>query len=323
MKTKTIFLGVNNSKYSSYIHGIKSLEKISEVIVFNYREINLRYGKEEMNKRFLELIEKEKPDFVFVWSLTDDFDIDTLLRIKEFSPLTISMMFFGDDDSHYDSYTRYYKLLFDYSIACQKEYAEKYIEEDFKDRVYFVNAINLDNFYPMKLEKKFDVTFIGLKQLDRYNYLKYLIDNGVNVTIFGQGWENTDLKEYHKGFLSLEDYNKVLNQSKIVLNFSKSILGKSHYKGRFYETASSKAFQLMEKNNILKGIMFENKEDLLKKINYYLKNEKLRNENSNKLYKQVKKIKPFSEEMRYIFNDVKKKNLVYNLNKQFSTIQII
>ena len=39
-----------------------------EIVNFDVRWNNIFYGKKLMNKRFLEFIEREKPDHIFMWS---------------------------------------------------------------------------------------------------------------------------------------------------------------------------------------------------------------------------------------------------------------
>ena len=38
-----------------------------KIITFDPLENLTLYGKEQMNQKFLELIEKEKPDYIFLW----------------------------------------------------------------------------------------------------------------------------------------------------------------------------------------------------------------------------------------------------------------
>ena len=100
------------------------------------------------------------------------------------------------------------------------------------------------------MHKIYDVTFIGAPLKDRYDYIKYLLDNGVNIKLFGGSWENYhDLKDIYMGFLTPEEYIKTINQSKINLNFSKTFFPNGDLgaiKGRPIEVFSCNSFLLNE-----------------------------------------------------------------------------
>ena len=63
-----------------------------------------------MNKRFLEVVKREQPDYVFLWLIYDEFYIDTLLKIKKISAKIKIINFFGDDDSLFDNFSRFYSV---------------------------------------------------------------------------------------------------------------------------------------------------------------------------------------------------------------------
>lgn len=306
-----IFVGINNPYYPSYIHGLQTLKKISNVICFDYRDIFIKYGKEYMNAYFLDIIEDSNPDIIFFWSISEDFDLETFTKIKLISPMSKTLMFFGDDDSMYNTYSDYYKHFFDYILVCQKNNINDYKKAGKK--VFFSYCVNLDNFYKLNIDKVYDVTFIGIPEFNREDYLNYLIRNNINVNIFGRGWEKTSLKEYGNGTINDKEYNKIMNQSKIVLCFSKNKLGKPHYKGRYFETMASGSFMLMEENNTIDEfknvVKFKNKKDLLKKVKYFLKNEKKREEIAFDNLIESKKV-DFSKDLEKIFDKISYKESI-------------
>ena len=67
----------------------KSCKKI---IDFDTRWNWIAYGKEGMNKKFLEFIKREKPDHVFLWVVNDKFYFDTFLKIREISFRSLRVM---------------------------------------------------------------------------------------------------------------------------------------------------------------------------------------------------------------------------------------
>ena len=60
-----------------------------------------------MNKMFLSLVEKEKPDYVFVIIGRDELTIGIMEKIKEISPKTKILALVGDDDTQFETLKRY------------------------------------------------------------------------------------------------------------------------------------------------------------------------------------------------------------------------
>ena len=277
---------------------LKSIFK--QVLIFSPRDYYFRYGKNEMNKKFLEFVAKEKPDYILFSLSYDEFYIDTLLNIKKISPKTKTMHFFGDDNWRYDDWSRYYALFFDYKLTSEKDIFD--YKKDKLKNIFFFHGVNIDFFKPLNLEKKYDVSFIGMPIRDRYDYIKFLKNQGIKIKLFGPGWNNyEDLKDIYGGFLNSNDLIQVINQTKINLSFSKTILkekGKKdkQLKGRILEIPACKAFLLIEnfpglklffKTKEINKITFENKKELLKKIKYYLRNDYERERIAEKIYHEV------------------------------------
>src|SRR3972149_2456600 len=77
-------------------------------------------GRRKTHKILLNIFNKEKPDYLFMFdSLYYDLDLPLLLtNFKELSPKTKLVIFSGDDDSKFDS-IRYLALFFDYVFIAQ------------------------------------------------------------------------------------------------------------------------------------------------------------------------------------------------------------
>lgn len=128
------------------------------------------------------------------------------------------------------------------------------------------------------LKKNYDVVFIGQNFGNRQIYVDYLKSNGVNVDVFGFGWDT--------GKVTQTQMIEIFNKAKIVLNFSSSA---GHpelkfLKGRVFEIPATGAFLLTEEceeldNYFRVGIeldRFTTKEEMLEKVKYYLQNDKQR-----------------------------------------------
>lgn len=166
---------------------------------------------------------------------------------------------------------------FDLSLTTSKSALIKYVVEGGKP-MYKDYAGNENIYKKLDLEKEYDVGFIGASYGVRSDYVKYLQDNGINVYAKGKGWEN--------GFASDDEMIEIFNKSKIVLGFA--TVGKNDdifiLKGRDFEVPLTGSFyitghhkELEEYFEIGKDLeTYSSKEDLLKKVKYYLENEEKR-----------------------------------------------
>ena len=179
----------HNKNYTSYQAWYIPLKKVfKEVKTFDPQETMYRYGKDEMNTRFLAMVKREQPDYVFLWLIYDEFTIDTILHIKKISPQSKVVNFFGDDDALFYSSSRYYGKIFDGALVNQRDFLSSYKREGIPN-VFITYWVNMDHFRPLKLTKKYDVTFIGTPKRDRYEHIMFLLQQGIDVRVFGSGWE--------------------------------------------------------------------------------------------------------------------------------------
>lgn len=291
-----------------------------DVIIFSFKNESYYYGNDELNRKFLELIEKEKPDYLLACPVYDEVYLDTLIKMKEINPKMKTIIWFGDDDFRFDDCSRYYALFFDYILTTKKEISI-YHKDGFK-KVDFMIGINQNYHRPLDIEKIYDVSFIGAPLADRYEYIKFLKDNGVKIKLFGGSWQTyDDLKDIYGGFLYPEDFIVKINQSKINLNFSKSHFKegeKGCLKGRLIEVPACKSFILTQYTKRAieffvkrKEYNFGSKEELLKKINYYLKNEKEREKLVQESYDYILKNFTWESHFTKYFEKIEKEPIFH------------
>ena len=165
---------------------------------------------------------------------------------------------------------------------------EKNIEESIDNLIWLWAPQDETLYYPTD-EKKIDVSFLGsIRYIERQDYLKYLIINGVEILIDGGQRE--------KG-LTPSKYAQLMRNSKISLNFPAGPDGADQCKGRVWEILASKSLLFERKNNQTKHFLnpsehyveYDDKDDLIKKIKYFLDNDEERCyiiENGFKKYKE-------------------------------------
>lgn len=81
---------------------------------------------------------------------------------------------------------------------------EKYRLDDYRrigaNPIHCQQAANPNIYKPYDLPVEFDVTFVGQAYGDRPAYIKYLLDQGIDVRVWGYGWKNTSHEACHNPF---------------------------------------------------------------------------------------------------------------------------
>ena len=276
-----------------------TLKKIfPKITTFDSKKNYFKKGRDETNNLLLNKIKNENPDLIIFALDNEEIKVETFFELRRNYPQIKKTILICDDDSRFETWSRYYALFFDLIIQSppmQKNYLNEGIP--YSAFHFDYNTYKLE---PMNIEKKYDISFIGRPKADRVEIARFLKKNGIKIALFGWGWhEYSDLKDIYYGPLDQADYTKVINQSKINLNFTKAGFSEEqqHFnmKGRFFEVALCKAFQLIEYYPGLEQFFkdkydvgyYRDNNDLLNKIKYYLKNEKEREKIAEQSYKTV------------------------------------
>ncbi|MDM5262927.1 glycosyltransferase [Sulfurovum sp. XTW-4] len=179
---------------------------------------------------------------------------------------------------------------FDLSLTTSQSALVKYLVEGGKP-MYKDYAGNEKIYKNLHLKKEYDVGFVGASYGIRDKYIQYLQDNGINVYAKGKGWQ--------KGFAESDEMIEIFNKSKIVLGFS--TVGKNDdiyiLKGRDFEVPLTGSFYMTGHHEELKEYFdlgkdietYNSKEDLLKKVKYYLENEEEREQIAKNGYEKCLK----------------------------------
>jgi len=263
----------------------------------------------QINKDVVQKVNEIKPDLVFIYRGTHIYP-KTIQKIKSFG---CKVFGYNNDDpfsekyslSHFRLWSLYKKGIFSYDWIFS--YRWKNID-DYKNlgyenvsllRSYYIKD---SNFYISNIEKKYDVIFIGHWENDgRDEIIKYLIENGIKIKLFGTLWEKSKYYKYLKEKIGdikpiyKEEYNLTINKAKIALVFLSKI-NNDTYTRRCFEIPATKTMMIAEytddlANNLFEedkeAVYFKNKEELLEKIKYYLANEDKMKEIGENGYKRL------------------------------------
>jgi len=248
----------------------KTLKKINKNTFFfdTHKEKSIHLS----NLRILESVKKIKPELIFCHQSFYEIYSETFNTIRSIcSPLIINWC--SDDSWRYKQHSLLIAQSFDYMITTYKSAYNNNIKNKINS---ILSHWGCDENFFTKPKKRslylYDVCFIGNAYLGRKKIIKGLQDSGINIQCFGKGWgELIDDKELPK----------IMNSSKININFSRSRGNQLQTKARIFEITGAGGFCISEKSNEVKDffrenheiVIFNNLTELRNKIKYYLKHE--------------------------------------------------
>lgn len=274
---KILYLTVGCVNYDCNINFYEPLKLLFEdVIYYNYLDRILKIGKKQMNEEILNIVSKERPEYVFFHTYQNQVTDATLDKIAKLGSKVIA--WFTDDHWRFDNYSRFVAKHVFCSITTDKKAFKKYkhlniniIKSEWASNPHYYRKIP-SNF-------KYDVSFVGQSYGNRAELLHFLKENGVSMHIFGRGFGN---------YIEFDEIIRIFNETKINLNLSGSSANNviKQIKGRVFEVTMCGGFLLTE---YVEGIeeyfhigkeieCFHERNEALKKIEYYLKNEDKRKE---------------------------------------------
>lgn len=270
--------GLAYEEYNFY-YTLKNMPDI-EIIRFDFYTIYSKYGKEYANQMIKEVALVEGVDKILFLLYLDYIDYDMMKDLSDNYPIETIIWLF-DDDKRYDE-TKLLSKQFNKIVTGYKWRHEERIKIGLNSHAALF-AANQYLYRDFGLKKIYDVVFIGQNFGNRQMYVDYLKSNGINVKTFGSGWSG--------GKISQIQMIEIFNQSKIALNFSSSAGHPElkYLKGRVFEIPATGAFLLTEECEELDEYFkvgkelerFSTKEEMLEKVNYYLANDKKRNQIAN------------------------------------------
>ncbi|MCX7705668.1 MAG: glycosyltransferase [bacterium] len=286
--------------------------------------------KDRLQREIIRYADFIKPDIILFILMRDEFSFETLDYLKS---RYITINWFWDDQWRFEDFTRYYAPHFTYSITTDKFAVAKYKKIGYENVILSAPACYdyARDIHFETIKYKYDVSFVGEKNIYREWVIKQLRKNHVQVVCFGNGWENgrisfTEMVEIFKtSKINLNISNSISNDIRYVFssyrtikNFVKSQKRVEQLKQRNFEIPAFGGFQLTNYVPSLEDYFDIGKEiaiytgidDLLLQIRYYLENEFERKRIMVGGYKRVFKDGPtYVERFRDIFAKIIEKRI--------------
>jgi len=299
-----------------------------DVEYFDFYSLYRQLGSLEMTKSLRRKVEEWKPDLLFMFLFSDQFDFDELKKIK-YQTKTITYNWFADDHWRFDNYSRHWAPCFSFISTTDKKAIHKYQYIGYSNVLLTQWAANPRIWKPTAELICYDVTFIGQAHGNRKQVINTLRNNGLNIQVWGPYWNVTRLHKLAKKLhfitnktiqmlvdrtrLSQEEMIKILCQSRINLNLSASSQTlHNQIKGRNFEIPATGGFQISGYEEGLEEyfqldkeiVCYHTVDELINKIKYYLNNEDERLSIAKAGYKLVLSEHTYTHRFTTLFNEM-------------------
>ena len=207
--------------------------------------------------------------------------MNTLSEISKSGVLVVG--FLGDEEWSLD-YSAGYLPFFDISVVYSDVGSIRYSSKGFDVEKLPIGASFKIKNSSADIKEDIDVLFIGRPYPPRVEIINFLITNGIKISIFGsKDWANLIPRSNYSGYLSNLDYDTTLARAKIILGLMEAPSGGAHMNAKIFDASKvgklviATRFQpLYDEYKLIEGesvVTYSSKNDLLEKINYYLKNK--------------------------------------------------
>ncbi len=295
-------------EYNNFYLTLKNMKGV-QIIEYPFDRI-LEVGKKKFNDELLELVKREKPDLLFAFMYTDELDKDTLRAIRR-ETKTKTVAWFADDYWRFWNYSRHWPPYFDWIVTTYSKALEWYRRAGFTNVIRSQWACNTAVYKPFDVPKDIDVSFVGQWKPQRGRVVDFLRKSGIHVQTFGFGWgggrisQEEMLKVFSRSRINLnlnvrpglldprvvarvffkKSANKLIPDFHLLDNlrayFHFPIL---HTHARPFELAGCRAFTISGRSEDIamyykegeEMVFFDSREDLIKKVQYYLAHDDAR-----------------------------------------------
>lgn len=271
-------------EYANFLPALRNLGH--QVVLFESLDRSAYRDFADMNRKFLEKVQAEKPDIILCVLLGYELWLETLQLVREGTD-AILVNWSTDDSWKYEQFSRlvspaYHVYATTYPEALVKSMRDG--NDNFVLTQWAASSANLATPLPAA-ECRYQVSFIGTAYGNRPQWIASLARAGIKVECFGHGWGN--------GTVAASEIPRIVRDSMISLNFADSgmvmrgfVPGRSRQiKARVFEVPGAGGFLLTESARGLDSFyriaeevaVFNGISDLAEKIRHFIAHPEERN----------------------------------------------
>jgi spore maturation protein CgeB len=299
-----------------------------DVEYFDYYTLFKQHGSLAMTKMLRRKVEEWKPDLLFFFLFTDQFNYEELRKITT-ETNTITFNWFADDHWRFNNFSRHWAPCFSYVSTTDEKSVEKYTAAGYKNILLTQWAANPRIWKRGNGEINFGVTFIGQAHGIRKKVIQFLRREGIPIEVWGIMWrlhrihsiahrmhifsDRTLERIIDSTRISQQEMIDIIQVSKINLNLSAASQdSENQIKGRNFEIPACAGFQLSGYAYALEKyfqmdreiVCYRTPEELAEKIRYYLHHEKERIAIAEAGYQRVCKEHTYTQRFTLLFQQM-------------------
>lgn len=174
-------------EHENFYASLKGIPGV-ELRYFPFERV-LEVGRRAFNQEILEAIKNERPDLLFVFMASDEFEKPVLKEIKKY---TTSLAWFADDSWRFYNYSRVWAPHFTWAVTTYSWMPELYKKIGQPNVIRSQWAANTAVYRPQ--EKRISeqdrpaVSFVGGWTKPRARIIAWLAQAGIPVATYGGGW---------------------------------------------------------------------------------------------------------------------------------------
>jgi spore maturation protein CgeB len=199
-----------------YVNFIPAFESLGhEVSFFDTWDRNIYTDFTELNRAFLDEIEKQKPDVIFCVLMGYELWQETLAIARNKSGAVL-INWSTDDSWKYEQFSKFVSRGFDLYVTTYQSAIEKAKLDGLDNFILSQWAANGEHLLDPKPARlcKYKISFIGSAYGNRRKWIHSLMESGFEVDCFGYGWDN--------GVIGENELPYIINDSIVSLNFGDS-----------------------------------------------------------------------------------------------------
>jgi len=264
-------------EYTNFIPALRNLGH--EIVFFDVWNKSAFNDYSELNRSFLEIVERERPDVIFCVLLGYEIWSETFELIRHLSPAAL-IHWSTDDSWKYEQSSRLIAASFDLMVTTYPSAIEKANKDGYSNFVLSQWAADSSRMQaPLPATHcRYQVSFVGSTYGNREQWVADLAQRGIHVDTFGYGWPN--------GPVAAEAIAGIIRESVVSLNFGDSgvvikngkLVRSRQIKARVFEVPGAGGLLLTQCAEGLGNFyaigkevaVFDNLDELVQKIQYLL-----------------------------------------------------
>jgi spore maturation protein CgeB len=258
---------------NSFHAGLRAHPSV-DVTHFDYVALNAEIGREAMNQRLLDTVEGGDFDCLFYVPFTGEVEPEVLRTIGARGDI-VTIAWGCDDHWRFETLSCNLAPNVNWWVTTAKSAIPKFKAMGYANVIKSQWAVEPSVYYPLDVPRDIPVSFIGQPHGSRVQVMQWLMQNGIEVALWGFGWDGVRTRITHEQML------EVFSRSAVNLNLSNaSVMGEQQIKGRVFEVPGCRALLLTDHADDMESyyeigkeiVVYTGLEDMAEKIGYYANN---------------------------------------------------